>query len=293
MTDHLGFTNRFEGTNDARHQDAGGPSRRPSSALDLRLGAGLSLYYVLTPATPDLLGARSRNYGIDVPAPAGRPLEGRTVTLDAGHNGGNAAHPEIVNRTVYAGGGRYKPCNTVGTSTARGYPEHAFTWDVSRRAAALLRAQGAEIVFTRPGDAGAGPCIDVRAAIANRAGSDAVVSVHADGSTQVGARGFHVIAPMSPPVAAGVAARSDRLARQLRAAFRATTGIPYANYIAGGDGLDTRRDLGGLNLSTRPVVFLECGNMRNGQDAALMTSAAGRQRIAAGIARGIADHLRR
>ena len=226
-------------------------------------------------------------------ADAALPLAGRTVTLDPGHNGGNATHLSVINRLVPAGPGLRKPCNTVGTATRLGYPEHAFTWDVSRRTAALLRARGAKVVLTRPNDRGVGPCINVRAAIANRAASDAVVSIHGDGNLRAGARGFHVIQPMSPPVSRTVRARSDRLARVLRAAFRTTTGIPYANYRAGGDGLEARRDLGGLNLSTRPVVFIECGNMRNSRDAALMTTAAGRQRIATGIARGITAYLRR
>lgn len=226
-------------------------------------------------------------------AGAALPLAGRVVTLDPGHNGGSAAHPEVINRVVYAGGGIYKACNTVGTATRGGYSEHAFNWDVANRVARLLRAKGAQVIFTRPSDTGVGPCVNVRPAIANRAGSDAVVSIHGDGNFAAGARGFHVIEPLAPPVSAGVRTSSDRLARTLRSAFRSTTGIPYANYLAGGDGLDARRDLGSLNLSTRPVVFIECGNMKNGADVALMGSATGRQRIAAGISNGISAFLRR
>ena len=222
---------------------------------------------------------------------AALPLAGRTVTLDPGHNGGNAAHPAQINRVVYAGG-LYKACDTVGTATRSGYSEHAFTWDVANRAATLLRARGATVVLTRTSDEGVGPCVNVRPAIASRARSDAVVSIHGDGNTAAGARGFHVIEPISPPVSAAIGNRSDRLARTLRSAFRGTTGIPYANYLAGGDGLDARRDLGGLNLSTRPVVFIECGNMKSGADVALMGSPAGRQRIATGIANGLTTYLR-
>jgi N-acetylmuramoyl-L-alanine amidase len=222
---------------------------------------------------------------------AAQPLAGRTITLDPGHNGGNATNLAITNRLVYAGYGLYKPCNSVGTSTNGGYSEHAFAWDVARRTAALLRARGAKVVLTRRSDTGVGPCINARARLANRAVSDAVVSIHGDGSTTRGARGFHVIAPVSPPVTTAVRTRSDRLARALRSSFRTATGMPYANYRAGGDGLDARRDLGGLNLSTRPVVFIECGNMRNSRDATIMTTPTGRQRMASGIARGIADYL--
>ena len=61
-----------------------------------------------------------------------------------------------------------------------------------------------------------------------------------------------------------------------------------ANYIAGGDGLDFRSDLGTLNLSDIPTVMVELGNMRNASDAKRMTSRTGR----ATYARGLADAVR-
>ena len=36
-----------------------------------------------------------------------------------------------INRPVPAGRGRTKPCNTTGTATNAGYPEHEFTWAVA------------------------------------------------------------------------------------------------------------------------------------------------------------------
>jgi N-acetylmuramoyl-L-alanine amidase len=52
-----------------------------------------------------------------------------------------------------------------------------------------------------------------------------------------------------------------------------------------------RTDLGGLNLSTVPKVFIECGNMRNTTDASRMKSAAWRQRAAQALANGLANYL--
>ena len=50
--------------------------------------------------------------------------------------------------------------------------------------------------------------------------------------------------------------------------------------------------LTGLNLSTVPKVFIECGNMRDSKDAALLTSGAWRQKAAQGISEGIVSFLR-
>jgi N-acetylmuramoyl-L-alanine amidase len=66
--------------------------------------------------------------------------------------------------------------------------------------------------------------------------------------------------------------------------------MPYATYI-GAHGLSVRSDLGGLNLSDVPKVFLETGNMRNATDAALLQNAAFQKAAARAIATGLATFL--
>ncbi len=218
------------------------------------------------------------------------PLAGDVILVDPGHNGGNAAHPEIINQLVNVITER-KPCDTTGAQTDAGYPEHAFTFDVATRLAGLLRQKGARVVLTRDSDAGVGPCITQRAAIGNRARADAAISIHADGGPP-GGYGFEVIEPgLVPGYTDKIIAPSRRLGRDIRDAYRAVAGEPYSTYI-GAAGIDVRTDLGGLNLSQVPKVFIECANMRNGADAARLTSAAFRQRAAAALADGLAAFLR-
>lgn len=219
----------------------------------------------------------------------GSVAPGTVVVLDPGHDGGNAAHPEIINALVPAGFGRTKPCNTTGTATDGGYPEHAFTWAVALRVRTALEARGIRVVLTRPNDVGVGPCVDVRAAIGNRAGAAAVVSIHGDGSFS--GHGFHVIEDAADPGGPAVAAETTRLGAAVHAAMLAGSGMTDATYIGNGDGYSRRTDLAGLNLSTRPTVMVECGNMRDPHDAALMASAAGQSAIANSIAGGIVDYL--
>ncbi len=208
--------------------------------------------------------------------------------LDPGHNGGNGAHPAEINRQVPAGRGRTKPCNTTGTATNAGYPEHAFTFDVAQRVGKALADKGIRVVYTRQDDTGVGPCVDRRAAIGNEANADAVVSIHADGSDAAGATGFHV-AYSAPPLNAAQGEPSTRLAQTLRDTMR-TSGFSAANYI-GTNGLSGRADLAGLNLSTRPAALVECGNMRNATEAARMTTAQGRAQFAAAITAAIEAYL--
>ncbi len=209
------------------------------------------------------------------------------MVIDPGHNGGNSAAPAEINRPVPDGNGGTKPCNTVGTQSNAGYGEHAFNWVVGVAIRDLLVAQGVEVVLTRPDDAGVGPCVDRRAAIANDSNADAFVSIHADGSA-AGNRGFHLITSSLEPAGPDVAAASDALAVAVRDAMSAV--LPPSNY-AGTAGLDERRDLAGLNLNLRPAIYLECGNLRDATDAALLSDPAGQAAIAEAVAGAILGFL--
>jgi N-acetylmuramoyl-L-alanine amidase len=221
------------------------------------------------------------------PPTSAPPVRRPVVVIDPGHNGGNIDHLDQVTRLVDAGHGKRKPCNEIGAQTAAGYTEHAFTWDVAVRLRSLLAARGVDVRLTRSNDQGVGPCVDSRGRFGNALQAAAVVSVHADGGPATGT-GFHVIEAARP---AGDGAASSALALAVRKAMLAGSGLRYATYTAGGDGLDVRDDLAGLTLSSRPTVMVEAGNMANRADAALQASPAGRQRVAAALATGILAFL--
>jgi N-acetylmuramoyl-L-alanine amidase len=227
------------------------------------------------------------------PAATG-PLKGKVVVIDPGHNPGNFQHTAEINRKVNIGT-HAKECDTTGTTTNDGYLEAEFTLDVSRRLRTLLQQQGATVKFTQDDDRPWGPCIDERARIGNEAKADAVVSIHADGSGS-GNRGFHVILPGSVDEGAAdtrpIVAPSRDLGERIAGNFVRATGSAPSNYVGDGTGLVTRTDLGGLNLSTVPKVFIECGNMRDSKDASLLTSGAWRQKAARGISDGITSFLK-
>ncbi|MGA5405740.1 N-acetylmuramoyl-L-alanine amidase [Streptomyces lavendulocolor] len=281
------------------------PRRRPASALALAVPAAAVLACASAcgapsgpadgapPGTRPAPGPSAPSAAGSAPAGAA-PLAGRTVVIDPGHNPGNFAHTREINRPVDIGTNR-KECDTTGTSTNSGYTEAAFTLDVSHRLRTLLRELGATVVLTHDADRPYGPCIDERARIGNAARADAVVSVHADGSA-AGNRGFHVILPAAvkggTADTAPIVGPSRSLGVNVAREFARATGSPPANYVGGGTGLDVREDLGGLNLSTVPKVFVECGNMRDPKDVALLTDAAWRQKAAQGIAAGVRTYLR-
>ncbi|MFG2296880.1 N-acetylmuramoyl-L-alanine amidase [Streptomyces sp. NPDC048603] len=226
-------------------------------------------------------------------APATGPLAGKTVVIDPGHNPGNFQHSREINQQVNIGTGR-KECDTTGTTTNSGYKEAEFSLDVSRRIKTALEARGVRVVFTHAAERPFGPCIDERARIGNQQKAAAVVSVHADGSS-AGNRGFHVILPARVKGGAAdtapIVGPSRELGERIVGNFVRNTSMAPSNYVGGGTGLVVRDDLGGLNLSTQPKVFVECGNMRDAKDAALLTDPQWRQRAAQGIADGIVGFL--
>ena len=235
-----------------------------------------------TPATPSTQAAPDST--------AARPTAAAPlVVLDPGHNGGNAAHPAVIGRLVPDGRGGTKPCNTTGTATDGGYPEHAFTFDVALRTERALEAAGVRVELTRPNDTGIGPCVDVRGGAGKRADAAAVVSIHADGAAASGS-GFHV-ALSDPPLNPVQAGQAHALGTALRDALRAA-GFHDSTYL-GHQGISLRPDLAGLNLATRPAALVECANMRNPAEAGVVSSAGGRQRYAAALAAGILGYLQR
>lgn len=243
-----------------------------------------------SPATTASTTRASSSTSEAPPPPSG--VKGRIVVIDPGHNGQNAAHPEIINKQVPAGFGEYKNCNTTGTATNAGYAEHRFNWQVGLAVRDALQAKGITVVLTRDSDDGVGPCVNKRAAIGNATyhgrKADAVVSIHGDGEA-AGVRGFYVMTASRPPAGKAVEQQTEQLALAIRDGLSGAR-FPISNTL-GTDGIWQRGDLAGLNLSERPTVMIECGNMRNAHEAELMSSAAGQQRYAQGIADGIVAYL--
>lgn len=259
-------------------------------ASSVRLEPG----HAATTAEPRGRASRgSESVGTPAPRPGTRPLAGKVVVLDPGHQLGNARFPRQINRRVPAGPSR-KPCNTTGTATDAGFPEATFAWRVAVAARQRLEALGATVVMTRSSNSRAkwGPCVDARGRLGDRVHADAAVSIHGDGNLSPGARGFHVIRPgWLRGWTDDIEAPSRRLALAARAALQ-REGFRRATYVGGGTGIDVRTDLGTLNLSDVPIVMLELGNMRHPGEARRMTSRAGQAAYARAVVGGVRTFLR-
>ncbi|MDO5672902.1 MAG: N-acetylmuramoyl-L-alanine amidase [Actinomycetaceae bacterium] len=211
-------------------------------------------------------------------------LSGLRIALDAGHNGKNGANATVIGQMVNDGRGGRKACDTTGTASLDGYPEHAFNFDVMQRVKIGLEAQGAIVSVTRDNNDGVGPCVDVRGTFAAATNSEVYVSIHANGSDNPSLRGFFAMVAY-PALNDSQGPKSEELAKDLVLELKKAGFKPQEQAYPGA--IWKRPDLAGLNAQTKPAVMLELGEMKNSEDASVMRSDDGRQRYADAIVKGL------
>lgn len=222
------------------------------------------------------------------PLPSGKPLQGKVVGIDPGHNGLNHTDPAFLNQQVF-NGRTEEDCDTTGTQTASGYTEAQFNFNVAQYLTTDLEALGAQVVLTRSTNSGVGPCVDQRAQILNAAHANVAIDIHADGGPPSG-RGFAILEPVADGPNDAVIAASEAFGNDVKSSFLSVTGMPLSTYD-GANGIAYRDDLAGLNLTTVPKVLIECGNMQNATDAAMLVSPSFQQSAAQALAAAITTFL--
>ena len=208
--------------------------------------------------------------------------------IDPGHNGLNYTDPTFLGQQIF-NGRTQEDCDTTGTETASGYTEAQFNFNVAQYLTADLQAEGAQVVLTRTTNSGIGPCVDQRAQILNAAHAGVAVDIHADGGPTSG-RGFAVLEPVADGPNDNVIAASQAFGNDVISSFKSTTGMPISTYD-GVDGIAYRDDLAGLNLTAIPKILIECGNMQNATDAAMLESSTWQQTAAQALAAAITTFL--
>jgi N-acetylmuramoyl-L-alanine amidase len=161
--------------------------------------------------------------------------------------------------------------------------EHAITLAISLKVQQRLEARGVRVVMTRTA-----ADVDIsnsqRAAVANDAGADLFVRVHADSSTNADIRGVSTLVPAGNSWVAPIESPSLAAAEAIHSALLAATGAPDR-------GIVQRADLSGFNWATVPAVLVETGFLSNPTEDRLLADPAYQDQIADGIARGVLAYL--
>jgi len=156
-----------------------------------------------------------------------------------------------------------------------GITERDVMWDLAGRVAGLLSDLGADTFLTHAEVED--PDESERAAAANAAEADILISMHVDRNISTGGRG---VAGFHYGTGSGVSSDvGEHLAGLLTREIAIRTGMPDLNIHP------KTWDL--LRMSKMPAVRLEIGYLTNEQDRGLLATEPGRQRIAEAIVIGI------
>jgi N-acetylmuramoyl-L-alanine amidase len=206
---------------------------------------------------PRLRRAVRRAPSLD-PAPTASVFSsGGPVFVDPGHGG------------VLGHGG------DPGATSVLGMYEKDIVLDTARAVASSLRGQGVPVRMTRDDDTFVE--LNDRADLANRAGAEAFVSIHADSCPNPAITGFTLY--VAPQAGAETMALARAIERNLEAAGVSGRGI-------------RRKDFRVLVRTSCPAVLVEIGYLSNWAEARQLASGDYRRRLAEAISQGIVEYCR-
>ena len=185
-------------------------------------------------------------------AKAATNLAEATIVLDPGHGGSDS-----------------------GAESTSGKYEKTYTLQTAEAIGAALRAQGANVVFTRSSDT----FVDLapRPVVAEKDHADAFISVHFDSSANANeASGFTTYYYN--------AKKDMQLAKALNHAFdtnlsMTNRGVQFGNYEV-------------IRNNTQPAVLLEMGYINSDKDFAHISSSAYQQQVASDVVKGLTAYFK-
>ena len=207
------------------------------------------------------------------------PRRNILIAIDPGHQSENV---DMSDTEPNAPGSSEMKTKATGGTYGRfsGVPEYQLNLDISLALRDALKEKGYQIIMTRE-DNETAISNSERAQLANDAGADISIRIHANGCDDSNVNGaLALIGSSSNPYVGELYEDSNRLAESILDEYCDATGMVNL-------GVTTSDTMTGINWSTIPVMILEMGYMTNESDDTNMQDTDFQKKMVDGIVNGI------